>query len=150
MSVSRRQLMKYIAAVTSALAILPTSLMAAWPKLAFTATTQQQVITELFGEQAIEQSEEIHIKLDKRVESGHNVPIEVSTTLSEVESITLLLSHNPHPLAANIRFSEGSVPFIATRLKLSQDSEVTAIVKTVNGLYQHQQRIRVLVSGCHT
>ena len=148
MPLSRRLFITRIASIASAIALLPSALLASWPKSAFITTERQQVLTELFGEQLIEPSELIQIQLDKRVESGDRVTIEVSTSLEKVESISLLLDNNPHPLAANIRFEEIATPFLATRLRLHGSSEITAIIKTADGLYSHQKSIRVLVSGC--
>ena len=149
MSLTRRSIIKGVATALSAIALLPSTLLAAWPKNAFVATTRDEVVKVLFNDALIEPSDKIHIKLDKRAESGDNIPIEVTTTLTNVQSISLLLNNNPHPLAANIRFTEQAVPFLATRLRLNGSSEVTAIVQTADALYSRQHNIRVLVGGCH-
>lgn len=146
MPLSRRTFIRGLLGVCSAL--LPQALMAVWPKPAFMATDIKQALQSLYGDSTLQTSDEISLKLNKRVESGDSVAISVSTTLSEVESITLLVNKNTPPLVASFNFNHDSLPYLSTRLKLNQSCDVIAVIKTPQGLFSHQQKIKVLSGSC--
>ncbi len=144
----RRKLIKSLIAISSTLVLLPQTIWAAWPKQAFQAEQLDNALFELYGEQLPELSKQIKIKLNKRVESGDSVAVNIATSLDEVESISLFVSKNTPPLTANFNFSNQAIPYIATRIKLSQNCEVIAVVKTKTGLFRQQKSIKVLSGSC--
>ena len=146
MPLSRRTFIKGLLGFYTAL--LPQSLMAIWPKQAFIATEVDQALQTLYGDSTLQPSDEIDLKLNKRVENGDNIAVSVSTTLKSVESITLLVKENSPPLVASFNFDNESIPYLSTRLKLSQSSEVMAVIRTPQGLFSHQQKIKVLSGSC--
>ncbi|MCF6217961.1 MAG: thiosulfate oxidation carrier protein SoxY [Gammaproteobacteria bacterium] len=147
MSFSRRQFIKRIAALLP-LAVLPHNLFAAWPKQAFAARTIGEALVALYGDEIRQPSDKINMKLDKRVESGESIPVIISTTLSDVQSISLFVAENRPPLAATFYFDPLGMPYVATRLKLSRGSAVTAVIKTSHGLYSQQKEIKIIEGGC--
>ncbi len=147
MSLSRRQLIKRMVALLP-LAVLPHNLFAAWPKQAFAARTIDEAVMALYGDETPQPSDKVNIKLDKRVESGDSIPVTIHTTLSDVQSISLFVAENRPPLAATFYFDPLGLPYIATRLKLSRSSAVTAVIKTNHGLYSQQKEIKIIEGGC--
>ncbi len=148
MPLSRRKLIKAVVTLSPYLALFPHSLFAAWPKQAFDARTVEPALLVLYGDNQQLPSDEIEMKLDKRIESGDSASVTISTTLSDVESISLLVRENSPPLAASFYFNPQGIPYVATRLKLAQNSEVIAVVKTAHGLYFQQQSITVIEGSC--
>lgn len=148
MPFSRRKLIKAVVTLSPYLMLLPHSLLAAWPKQAFDARKIEPALSALYGDNQQIASDQIEMKLDKRIESGDSASVTVSTTLSDVESISLLVRENTPPLAASFYFDPLAIPYVSTRLKLAQSGEVIAVVKTAHGLYFQQQSITVIEGSC--
>jgi sulfur-oxidizing protein SoxY len=81
-------------------------------------------------------------------ENGAAVPIAVASTLAGTESIALLIAKNPNTLAANFSFAEGTDAFVSTRVKMSETSDVFALVKAEGKYYYARKEIRVTIGGC--
>ena len=118
------------------------------PRDAFSAETLSQSITALFGDREIVDSEKISITAADLAENGAVVPVKVETEFAHANQITLFASKNPVPLVARFSFGERVKPFIATRVKLAESSEIIAIVETEEGLYQARRFIEVTIGGC--
>lgn len=129
--------------------LTPQALLAAWPEKAFKATTVDDAITALAGSSGgITPSEEITIKAPEIAENGAVVPVTVSTTLKDVESITIIAEKNKQPLIATFELAAGAVPFASTRIKMGKTSNVLALVKAGGKLYSARQEVKVTIGGC--
>ncbi len=118
--------------------------------LAETTSTDilQQTIKRLFKDQKIIESDQIDIQIPKTAENGAAVPITVTSSLKNVESIAILVEKNPIPLAAKFEFSPDLEPFVSTRLKIAESSAVAVIVETNEGFYTASKKVLVTVGGC--
>ncbi|MFU8787554.1 MAG: thiosulfate oxidation carrier protein SoxY [Methylobacter sp.] len=118
---------------------------AAWP-----AETDilQQTLKRLFKDQHIETSDKIDIQIAKMVGSGANVPITVTSTLNNVESIAILVEKNPISLAAKFELSPNLEPWVSARLKIAESSTVMAIVETDAGFYSAAEKIIISPGSC--
>lgn len=135
--------------VLVALAALPKAVLAAvWPKAAFTATGAKEAMTELFGTDQTTASDQIGLKIPEIAENGAVVPITVSTTLDDVESISIVVVNNPRPLAASFDMVPGVLPEVSCRIKMGETSDVIAVVKTPAGLYSASKEVKVTIGGC--
>ena len=76
------------------------------------------------------------------------VPISASTVLTDVTSISFLVSENPNALAASYKILPGTVPSVANRIKMQKTSNVTAIVEAGGKLYSATKEVKVTVGGC--
>jgi sulfur-oxidizing protein SoxY len=72
----------------------------------------------------------------------------VATTLTDVTSISFLVSENPNALAAFYVIPEGTVPAVANRLKMAKTCNVIAIVEAGSKLYSATKEVKVTVGGC--
>lgn len=146
----RRLLLKglFASSLLGLTALLPKSVMAAWPKLAFKATAASSAIELLEPELPVEKSKKIEIKAPKLAENGSIVWVEVSTTLENVESISLLVEKNPTPLAAKFILAPGTEAYIYTRIKMRESSPVIALIKADGKLYSASKDIKVTLGGC--
>ena len=104
-------------------------LAAAWPKSAFDAKTIDASISGLYGNATITPNPAITIKAPLQAENGAVVPISVSTTLPNVESIAILVEKNPAPLICNVALMNGAQGFVSARMKMGRTSDVKVIVK---------------------
>ena len=118
------------------------------PRDAFAAENLAESITALFGGREIVDSDKIRITAADLAENGAVVPVKIETEFDHANEITLLASKNPVPLVARFSFGERVKPFIATRVKLAESSEIIAIVETKDGLYRARRYIEVTIGGC--
>ena len=92
----RRILLKGTAASASLVAaavaglLVPVRLLAAdWPQTAFESDDAGNAIKDYFGDAAVVDSDQVVIKAPLQAENGAVVPIKVTTTLANVESIAI-------------------------------------------------------------
>jgi len=148
MHTGRRLLLKGGLAFAAMAAIPRALLAAAWPEKPFKSTAASDALVNLFGTDQTTPSDQITLGLPTIAENGAVVPVEVSTTLDNVESISIVVEKNPRPLATYFEFSKGVPPEISSRIKMGQTSNVIAVVKTGTGLYSTTKEVKVTIGGC--
>ena len=148
MDVGRRLLLKGGAAL-AVLAALPRAVLAAvWPEKAFAATEADAAMSALFGANGATPSDRITLKVPEIAENGAVVPVTISTTLENVESISIVVENNPRPLAASFEIPAGTLPNVSSRIKMGETSDVVAVVKTQTGIYSATKQVKVTIGGC--
>jgi len=132
-----------------ALASLPRTLLAAaWPENVFASKVAGEALRAMFGTDATTPSDQVTLKVPEIAENGAVVPVTVSTTLENVESISIVVEKNPRPMAASFEIPEGTLPDISSRIKMGQTSNVMAVVKTPDGLFSTSREVKVTIGGC--
>ena len=76
------------------------------------------------------------------------VQIEITSNIKNTESITVLVEHNPTPLIGTFVFSNGALPFVITRIKMAEDSDLKVIVKADGKFFTASKKVVVLENGC--
>ncbi|MEK8017182.1 MAG: thiosulfate oxidation carrier protein SoxY [Candidatus Parabeggiatoa sp.] len=156
MNLPRRTFLKGIFATGGAMAlgttVLPQNVMADW-QTAVEAESVTEAEKALFeGAEITEITDEnvIAIKLPEIAENGQVVPIEVTTNLDKLESITILAEKNTVPLVAQFNFPdpEKTVGWVKTRIKIAKTSNVVAVVKAKGQLYAARRELTVTLGGC--
>ena len=148
MQTGRRFLLKAGLAIAAIAAVPKTLLAAAWPAEAFKSKAAAEALKTLFSTDQAAPSDQITLGVPTIAENGAVVPIEVSTTLQNVESISIIVPNNPRPLAANFVLSAGVMPELSSRIKMGQTSDVIAVVKTDTGLFSASKEVKVTIGGC--
>ncbi len=128
--------------------LTPGVLLASWPEAAFKATDKTAALKDLLGSGTIEPSDAIDIKAPDIAENGAVVPVTVSTDLEGVKSITIVSPSNKMPLIATFELFDSAAPFVSTRIKMAETSEVMAVVQTQAGLFSAVKSVKVTVGGC--
>ena len=118
-----------------------------YPEDAFKAKGDADAIKSLYGKTA-EPSDKVKLDAPEIAENGAVVPISVSTALADVTSISILVAENPNALAASYRIPAGTIPNVASRLKMAKTSNVTAVVEAGGKLYSATREVKVTVGGC--
>jgi sulfur-oxidizing protein SoxY len=142
----RRHFVSLLSGALVALAALP-KLAMAWPK-AFSATTSEGAMAQLFPGLKAVSSDLVTLKAPSIAENGAVVPITVSTDLADVTNISILVNENPNPLAASFDLTPASIPEVSTRLKMGKTTMVTALVAAGGKLYSVEQEVKVTIGGC--
>ncbi len=151
MTSSRRSFLKRslagsaLVAAASAGLLAPTRVLAAWPKEAFEAKDTAGAASGLAG---AAESGEISIKAPAIAENGAVVPVQVTSTLAGVKSISLLVESNGTPLSAVFNLASNTVADVSCRLKMGKTSNVIALVEAGGKLYKASTEVKVTIGGC--
>ena len=148
MQTGRRALLKAGLALAALAALPRTLLAAAWPEPAFKSTAAADALKGLFGTDQTTPSDQVTLGVPTIAENGRVVPVEVSTSLENVQSISVVVENNPRPLAAHFELTPGVVPELQSRIKMGQSSDVMVVVKTDSGLYSTTKEVKVTIGGC--
>ena len=121
--------------------------MAAYPKTALQNEDAASAMTEALGMSDYAESGDIKIKAPEIAENGAVVPVQVTSSISDIESISIIISNNPTPFVASFNL-HGSEGFVSTRVKMAKTSDVLAIVKAGGKLHASKQEVKVTIGGC--
>jgi len=112
----------------------------------FQMKTMDETLNALGGKP--EESKDIELTSPDIAENGAVVPIAVTSRIPKTEEIYILVEKNPSPLSASFTLTEGTEPFVSTRTKMGQTSNIYAIVKADGKLYSAMKETRVTLGGC--
>ena len=120
---------------------------AAWPAAAFDEIEYLPALKGLIGDQPLLDGH-VTIQAPEVAENGATVPVKISTDLDNVEWISIFGDKNPRPWISRFYFHGKSRPFVSTRIKLRESSNIVAIVKAQGKLYSTKNAVRVTAGGC--
>lgn len=124
----------------------PTQVLAGWNQAGFGATKAADALSAI-GANAATESKDIVVKAPDIAENGSVVPVEITTTLSGVESIAILSEKNTNPLVGEYTVTDFD-GFLATRIKMGSTANVRAVVKAGGKVYTAAKEVKVTVGGC--
>jgi len=157
MNTSRREVLKAgggmtVMALAAGAGLLrpdPAFAQAAWNKAAFDTKSVADTVKALGGAPATENpGVRFASPTPDIAENGALVPVTVTSSIPNTESIAILIEKNPNTLAANFSILPGMDPFISTRVKMGQTSDVYALVKADGRYYYAKKEIKVTIGGC--
>jgi len=120
---------------------------AGWNKAAFETKSLNDAVKAMGGASATE-SKDIVITSPDIAENGAVVPFTISSKLPKTQSIALLVEKNPNILAASFGIPDGTEPWVNTRVKMGQTSNVIALVKADGKFYYVSKEVKVTLGGC--
>jgi len=120
---------------------------AGWNKAAFDTKTFNDVVKALGGASATE-SKDIQITSPDIAENGAVVPFTIASKLPKTEQVAILVEKNPNILAASFSIPDGTEPWVNTRVKMGQTSNVIALVKADGKYYYASKEVKVTLGGC--
>lgn len=133
--------------------LAPQQVLAAWPKAAFEAKDVSSALNALLGSDAAEDSDKISLNSPEVAEQAAKVSVEVVADMDNVSSITIVAPSNPVPLTANFKMGDNTMGYVKTFIKLaakkdSDKTDIVAIVKSGDKLYQATKGVKVTIGGC--
>lgn len=138
----------FLLGLAALVAWLPTKVLAAlWNKAAF-ESVQLSDATRHMSIDAEIPSADIQIIAPDRAENGAIVQVEVKSNIENTEAIAIFVEKNPTPLIANFMFSNGAEPFVVTRIKMAETSDIKIVVKAGNRYFTNAKNVVVLENGC--
>jgi sulfur-oxidizing protein SoxY len=120
---------------------------AGWNKAAFDTKSLADAVKALGGGTPAE-SKEITITSPDIAENGAVVPFTISSKLPKTEQVAILVEKNPNILAASFSIPDGTEPWVNTRVKMGQTSNVIALVKADGKYYYTAKEVKVTLGGC--
>ena len=120
---------------------------AEWPTAAFDETEYEPALKGLIGDAELHEGN-VEIDAPEIAENGATVPVKISTDLENVEWISIMGDKNPRPWISRFYFHGKTKPFVSTRIKLRESSNVVAIVKADGKLYIGKSAVKVTAGGC--
>ncbi len=159
MNISRRAFLRASAGGTALLlataaGFLPRSVLAAAeatgpvdPRKEFEARTLDGVV-KAFGGSTAQKSSEIDLQAPEIAENGAVVPLVIDSKLPGTRMIAIVSEKNPHALSAVFHIPEGTEPYVMTRVKVAETSDVIALVQTDKGFFYTDRLVKVTLGGC--
>jgi sulfur-oxidizing protein SoxY len=118
-----------------------------WNKAAFETRGVAETVKALGGSGSTA-SASIQITAPDIAENGAVVPVTVESALPNTQAIAILIEKNPNTLSANFEIPEGTDPFITTRVKMAETSNVYALVRADGRYYHATKEIKITIGGC--
>lgn len=118
-----------------------------WNKAAFETKNLNDAVKAMGGASAT-QSGDITIVSPDIAENGAVVPFTISSKLPKTEAMALLVEKNPNIVAASFNIPGGTEPWVNTRVKMGQTSNVIALVKADGKFYYTTKEVKVTIGGC--
>ena len=137
-----------VAVAVGAGVLSPRQVLAAWPKNAFEAKNVNDAMNGLLNTDLAPASDAIQLEAPDIAENGAVVPVKVTVTMDDVESITIISEKNQTPLIASFNLAAGTQGFISTRIKMGKTSSVIAVVKAGGKVYSARKEVKVTIGGC--
>lgn len=138
----------FLLGIASLMLLAPIKALAGiWNKAAFDALKLDDARKNLNIQHEIV-SNDILIIAPDRAENGAIVQVEIRSNIANTESIAILVENNPTPLIAQFKFSHGAEPFVVTRIKMAETSDVKVVVKAGDQYFTHSKNVVVLENGC--
>ena len=128
--------------------LMPGDVLAARSVAAFSAESVDGAVKEGMGSDAMTDSPEVKIEGPDNPENGAAVPVEVTTTLTGVQSIALLVEKNIKPLCGVFYPGKRMKPGISIRVKVGESGDIIAVVKSGDKLYSARKGVKVTIGGC--
>ena len=136
-----------VASLLAGTALFP-QLALAFNKAAFDARTLAEVARACGGALPAE-SAQVTVTGPEIAENGTVVPLALASTLPGVRQLLLLVEKNPVLLVARFDVGDAVEPSFATRVKMSQTSDVIAVAITQDGKAHFARReVKVTLGGC--
>jgi sulfur-oxidizing protein SoxY len=121
---------------------------AGWNKAAFETKSLNDVVKALGGNAPAESKDIQFVNTPDIAENGAVVPFTIVSKIPKTEQMALLVEKNPNILAASFSIPEGTEPWINTRAKMGQTSNVFALVKADGKYYYAAKEVKVTLGGC--
>lgn len=119
----------------------------AWNKAAFETKNFAETLKALGGTGSTA-SAEVRITAPDIAENGAVVPVSVESDLANTQAIAIMIEKNPNMLSANFEIPAGTDPFVTTRVKMAETSNVYAVVKADGRFFHAVKEIKVTIGGC--
>ena len=148
MNQQRRSLLKYSAVfgLMASTGLISVAQAQEWNKAAFEGKSLDDVF-KILGAGSPDKSSAVTLNAPDIAENGAVVPVGI-TTSAKAEQMAILVEKNPSALAAQFFIPAGTEPFVTTRIKMGQTSNVYGLVKADGKWLMTVKEVKVTLGGC--
>jgi sulfur-oxidizing protein SoxY len=148
MNQQRRSLLKYSAVfgLMASAGLISVAQAQEWNKAAFEGKSLDEVF-KILSAGSPDKSGAITLNAPDIAENGAVVPVGITTTL-KAEQMAILVEKNPSSLAAQFFIPAGTEPFVTSRIKMGQTSNVYGLVKADGKWSMAVKEVKVTLGGC--
>lgn len=114
----------------------------------FSAGDFQTQLHDLLANQHLIDSSDIQLTLPTIAENGAVVPMTISSSLENIDTILVWVEKNPTPLAASFELTAATALYITTRIKMAESCTVVVVAHQGDRWLRCQQWVQVIVGGC--
>jgi sulfur-oxidizing protein SoxY len=119
-----------------------------WNAAAFDTKSMDDTMKALGGGTPVPSKAITFVQTPDIAENGAVVPVGITSTIPNTQSIAILIEKNPNMLAAVFDIPAGTDPSISTRVKMGQSSNIVALVKADGKYYYAAKEVKVTLGGC--
>ena len=119
-----------------------------WNAAAFDTKSMDDTMKALGGGTPVPSKAITFVQTPDIAENGAVVPVGITSTIPNTQSIAILIEKNPNMLAAVFDIPTGTDPSISTRVKMGQSSNIVALVKADGKYYYAAKEVKVTLGGC--
>ena len=119
-----------------------------WNAAAFDTKSMDDTMKALGGGTPVPSKAITFVQTPDIAENGAVVPVGITSTIPNTQSIAILIEKNPNMLAAVFDIPAGTDPSISTRVKMAQTSNIVALVKADGKYYYAAKEVKVTLGGC--
>src|SRR5262245_42176820 len=118
-----------------------------WNKAAFETKSVAATLKALGGGGSTE-SAQVQITAPDIAENGAVVPITVESGIARTRTLAIMIEKNPNTLSASFEIPDGTDPFVTTRVKMAETSNIYALVQADGKYFHSVKEIKVTLGGC--
>ena len=150
MKVNRRKFLKTsLAFGTTGIILLELQLaQAEWLSADFAPGSFDATMKQLLKGKTIVETDKINLNIPEIAENGALVPVTVTSSIKDIQSIAIVVEQNPVPLAIQAQLMPELEPFMSARLKIASTSFVFALAETEKEFYSIKKKVKVTIGGC--
>lgn len=150
MKVNRRKFLKTsLAFGTTGIILLELRLaQAEWVSADFAPGSFDATMKQLLKGKALFETDKINLNIPEIAENGALVPVTVTSSIKDIQSIAIVVEQNPVPLAIQAQLMPELETFLSARLKIASTSFVFALAETEREFFSVKKKVKVTIGGC--
>ena len=126
------------------------NIFASWNEKAFNSENTDDSISKILNGAKLDEAinDMLTVDLPDIAENGGKVPIKISSTIEDTQAIHIFVEKNPLPLICSFMFTNNLKPYVSTRIKMQETSNVIVVVTSSGGNYKITKSVNVAAGGC--
>lgn len=127
----------------------PSDILASGWKEQWFSTVDLSETLKVMGVKDISNDKKVTISAPDTAENGAYVGVGVNAEIENSNMIAILVEKNPNMLSGFFEFNSKVLPYIATKIKMAESSNIFTVVKTTGDKYYMAKKfVSVTLGGC--
>ena len=127
----------------------PSDIRASGWKEQWFSTVDLSETLKVMGVKDISNDKKVTISAPDTAENGAYVGVAVDAEIENSDMVAILVEKNPNMLSGFFEFNSKVLPYIATKIKMAESSNIFTLVKTTGDKYYMAKKfVSVTLGGC--